>query len=133
MSISVSNRPDIAPLLSSAYAQVRAANGNATTISLGCVPLNSPLLGPEGQILIGGPDGSDSTPTEDPENYSGEVEKEELFRYGTVAKIRGVQGTRSDMVLVVGGIRRFRLNRIIQQRPFLEAKVTLIDEDSRWR
>ena len=128
--IPVSNRPDIPPLLTSAYAQARASRGDATSISFGCVPLNSPLLSPEGQKLIAGPVAQTLEEVEYPNRHPGEAEKDGLFKYGTVAKISGVQGSRSDLVLIVEGVRRFRINKITQERPFYEAKVTPLDEES---
>lgn len=128
--IPVSHRPDVPPLLTSAYTQARASRGDATSISLGCVPLNLPLLSSEGQNLIGGPDVGTLEEVEDLRKQSGEVEKEHLFKYGTVAKISGIQGSRSDLVLIVEGVRRFKINKITQERPFFEAKVTYLDEES---
>lgn len=128
--ISVSNRSDIPPLLTSAYAKVRASRGDATSILLGCVPVNSPLLSSEGQNLIGGPDVQTLEEAEDFDKHPRIAEKEDLFKYGTVAKISGVQGSRSDLVLIVEGVRRFRINIITQERPFYEAKVTYLDEES---
>lgn len=128
--ISVSNRPDIPPLLTSAYSQARALSGDATTISLGCVPLKSPLLSSEGQNLIAGSDAQALEELQDPNRHPGGAEKEDLFKYGTVAKISGVQGSRSDLVLIVEGVRRFKINKITQERPFFEAKVAYLDEES---
>ena len=127
--IPVSNRPDLPPLLTSAYAQVRASRGDATSITFGCVPLNSPLLSSAGQKLIAAPE---AQTLEEVEEYLKRhpAEKEGLFKYGTVAKISGVQGSRSDLVLIVEGVRRFRINKITQERPFYEAKVTYLDEES---
>lgn len=50
--------------------------------------------------------------------------------YGTVAKISGVQGRRAeDLSLIVEGIRRFRIDRFTQMRPFFEAEVAYLDEE----
>lgn len=127
--IPVSNRPDIPPLLTSAYAQAAALRGNATSIVLGCVPLNSPLQSAEGQLLIGGPEVQTLAELQDLNRHPSGAEKEDLFEYGTVAKISGVQGSRSDLVLIVEGVRRFKIHKITQERPFYEAKVTYLDEE----
>lgn len=128
--IPVSNRPDIPPLLTSAYVQARALNGDATSISLGCVPLNSPLRSSEGQDLIGGSDVQTLEEMQDLSRHPGGAGKDNLFKYGTVAKISGAQGSRSDLVLIVEGVRRFKIDQITQERPFFEAKVTYLDEES---
>jgi ATP-dependent Lon protease len=50
--------------------------------------------------------------------------------YGTVARISGVQGRRADdLSLIVEGIRRFRIDRFTQMRPFFEAEVAYLDEE----
>lgn len=122
--IPVIHRPDVPPLLSSVITKAKAPK--ATTISIGCVPLNSHLLSPQGQNLIEGAEERHQRPTD---LHPSEARKEDLFRYGTVAKISGVQGQRSDdLVLIVEGIRRFRINRITQRRPFFEAEVSYIEE-----
>lgn len=124
--IPVINRPDVPPLLSSII--TNAKSPKATTISIGCVPLNSHLLNSQGQNLIEGTEERRQRPTD---IHPSEARKDDLFRYGTVAKISGVQGQRSDdLVLIVEGIRRFRINRITQRRPFFEAEVTYIEEES---
>lgn len=60
----------------------------------------------------------------------GKAEGKDLFAYGVVAKISGVQGRRpGDLALVVEGVRRFRLERFTQFRPFMEGEVVFVDED----
>ena len=56
--------------------------------------------------------------------------KEDLFTFGTVAKISGIQGRRTnEFALVLEGTRRFRIHKVTQTKPFFEARVTFPDED----
>ena len=124
--IPVIYRPDVPPLLSSVI--TKAKSPKATTISIGCVPLNSHLLNSHGQNLIEGGEERHQRPND---IHPSEARKEDLFRYGTVAKISGVQGRRSDdLVLIVEGIRRFKINKLTQRRPFFEAEVTYIEDEN---
>lgn len=60
----------------------------------------------------------------------GKAGEKDLFAYGVVAKISGVQGRRpGDLALVVEGARRFRVERFTQFRPFMEGEVVFVDED----
>lgn len=57
----------------------------------------------------------------DPANAS----KDDLFRYGTAAKISGVEGRGTgEFALLVEGVGRVSLDRITQERPYFEAEVT---------
>lgn len=50
--------------------------------------------------------------------------------YGTVAKISGVQGRKADdLSLIVEGVRRFRIDRFTQMRPYFEAEAAYLDEE----
>ncbi|MCJ1269772.1 hypothetical protein MMC22_009665, partial [Lobaria immixta] len=68
-----------------------------------CAAQNSPLLSFEGTNLIGGLEYQTLEEAEDANRHPHEAEKEDLFNYGIVAKISGVQGSRSDSVLIVEG------------------------------
>ena len=60
----------------------------------------------------------------------GDADHRDLFMYGTVARISGVQGRRADdLSLIVEGIRRFRIDRFTQMRPYFEAEAAYIDEE----
>ena len=51
--------------------------------------------------------------------------------FGTVAKVSGVQGRRADdLSLIVEGIRRFRIDRFVQMRPYFEAEVAFLDDEN---
>ena len=127
LSVPISNRPDITSLL--ALVLARANTPRSDAISIGCVPLTSQLLNPEGQNLIEGTHEQNEGGRDIPVS---EARKEDLFRFGTVARISAVQGELShDAVLVLEGMRRFRVKKVKQRRPFFEAEVTYIEEQGR--
>ncbi|KAL9599463.1 MAG: hypothetical protein Q9219_003802 [cf. Caloplaca sp. 3 TL-2023] len=128
--IPVAGRSDVLSLLTSIYTRSRTPKPDAATVPIGCVPLKSPLLSSDGQQLIESgerqPQERDDTGYERP----GAAVKNDLFAYGTVARISGVQGRRpDDLTLVVEGIRRFKVEHITQERPFFEAAVTYDETD----
>ncbi|OXV08472.1 hypothetical protein Egran_03760 [Elaphomyces granulatus] len=122
--IPVSNRPDIANLLLN-----RTASLKRERVVFACVPLKSPYLSADGQQLL---DDGASEALQDEEYEAidaGQARKEDLFAYGTVAKMVGVQGrAHTEPYLVVEGIRRFEIVEILKERPFFEAEVMLNDE-----
>lgn len=126
--IPVANRADIPVLISSAFNRATRSRNGTTSLPIGCVPLNSPLLNPEGRQLIEGKDGKKAPDAI--EVNPGKAVKEDLFAYGTLAKIIGIQGnSASDPYLLVEGIQRFRIDKVKQEKPFLEADVTFYEDD----
>lgn len=125
--IPVTGRSDIPALLTSFYTRAKSPKPDASSILIGCVPLNSPLLNADGQHLIADDDGDQSRRREvSPED----AVKEDLFTFGTVAKISGIQGRRTnEIALVLEGTRRFRIHKVTQTKPYFEARVTFPDED----
>lgn len=124
LSVPIADRPDINALLALVLAKANSSKPEA--ILIGCVPLTSQLLSSEGQSLIKGAHEQNARWTDVSAN---EARKEDLFKYGTSARISAVQGGLSqDAVLVLEGIQRFRIKRIKQRRPFFEAEVTYVDE-----
>ncbi|KAL8787289.1 MAG: hypothetical protein Q9195_007848 [Heterodermia aff. obscurata] len=126
--IPVDGRSDIPALLTFLYTRAKSPKPDTSTILIGCVPLNSTLLSADGQRLIAGEDGEEPT-------HSGHslesATKKDLFSFGTVAKISGVQGRRTnELSLILEGIRRFKIQKITQTKPFFEARVALLDEDA---
>lgn len=125
--VPIVDRSDINSLLALVFARPNASRSEPITI--GCVPLTSPLLSSEGQNLIQGPHEQSTRRTD---VSAIDAKKEDLFKYGTSARISAVHGGLShDAVLVLEGIQRFRIKRIKQRRPFFEAEVTYIDEKGR--
>lgn len=132
MRVPVQSRSDIPALLSAVYNRASMPKPDATTISIGCTPLNSPLLSPDGQNLLEDGEGRSRKRVERSDINPGKAVKDDLFTYGTVAKISGVQGRRSELCLIVEGIRRFRVERVTQEKPYFDAEVTYLDDDGKW-
>ena len=128
--IPVANRTDIPALLTSVFTKDKRARVDATAIYIGCVPINSPLLRSDGQQLLDDGNLKKTRQVHDKDTNPGDADHRDLFMYGTVAKISGVQGRRADdLSLIVEGIRRFRIDRFTQMRPYFEAEVVYLDEE----
>ncbi|KAJ5747409.1 uncharacterized protein N7511_009105 [Penicillium nucicola] len=127
--IPVSNRPDLANLLSSLVD--KPSKRDANSITFGCVPLSSPFLSRDGQQLLDSED-SDSERKEEYDSIdAGQARKEDLFRCGVVGKVIGVQRRAySEPFLLVQGSQRFSIKRVIRDRPYFEADVLLHDESN---
>ncbi|KAL9591360.1 MAG: hypothetical protein Q9179_007803 [Wetmoreana sp. 5 TL-2023] len=128
--IPVAGRSDVFSLLTSIYSRSRNPKADAAALPVGCVPLNSPLLSSDGQQLL---EGQHQPSQEQDDEYSApeDAVRDGLFRYGTVASISRVEGRRQDdFTLVVEGLRRFRIDRFTQEKPFFEASVSYIDRDA---
>ncbi|KAI0132487.1 lon protease 2 [Xylariales sp. AK1849] len=117
-----SSRGDIPALLSNVYTRASKGSRRVDQIPVVCVPLSSPMLSRRGQLLI----------ANDPEKYnelleadSTNIRKDKLFGYGVTAKVTGIQGQNGgEFNLLVQGIGRVSLEKITQEHPFFEAKVT---------
>ncbi|KAK3906898.1 Lon protease C-terminal proteolytic domain-containing protein [Staphylotrichum tortipilum] len=130
--ISVSStRPDIASLLAAVYTRAasKTPNGRIDTVPIACVPLASPLLGPNGQLLIEDAENASNTATRldvDPAKAS----KADLFSWATAAKITGVEGRGTgEFTLLVEGVTRVRLDKIYHDKAYLEGKVVYFQEE----
>ncbi|KAL9108462.1 MAG: hypothetical protein Q9227_006796 [Pyrenula ochraceoflavens] len=128
--IPVANRADVPSLLSTAFSRATRSRADRYALSVGCIPLRSSHLSPDGQRLIKdaaeAPGKSLDTAEVDPSR----AKRNEIFKYGTYAKIIGVQGRpTSEPHLVVEGVRRFRVDHVTQDRPFMEAEVTMHVDD----
>ncbi|KAK6088692.1 lon protease 2 [Seiridium cupressi] len=117
-----SSRGDIPALLSSVYTRASKGSRRVDQIPVVCVPLSSPLLSRRGQLLL----------ANDPDKYndlleadSANIRKDKLFGYGVTAKITGIQGQNGgEFSLLVQGISRVAVDKITQEHPFFEGKVT---------
>lgn len=128
--IPLQGRGDIAAVLANIYSKGSSPQPDPTAITVGCVPLNSPYLGPDGQKLLDSSD-STATPKRDYDIHPVHATEADLFRYGTIAKVTGVQGKRrDDLALIVEGQSRFRLHEIVKTTPFFEAHVAGLPEES---
>ena len=127
--IPVSNRPDLANLLSSLVD--KPSKRDASTITFGCVPLNSPFLSRDGQQLLE-VDDSDLVRKEEYDSFdAGQARKEDLFRCGTIGKVIGVQRRAySEPFLLVQGSQRFTIKKVLRDRPYFEADIFIHDESS---
>jgi ATP-dependent Lon protease len=123
--ISIAYRPDIAALLARIYSVSSNPRGE-TPMVIGCVPLGSRMLSPDGKRLIEDvPNAAD--------NQTGD-EDSRLFGFGTLAKITGVQGrVQGELALIVEGLSRFKVEKITQERPYYEASIISVrDQGKLW-
>ncbi|KAL8956877.1 MAG: hypothetical protein Q9193_005713, partial [Seirophora villosa] len=127
--IPVAGRSDVLSLLKSIYARSKTPKPDAADVPVGCVPLNSPLLSSDGQQLIEANQPSGQEQDEAIDHTHEEATSTSLFGYGTVARITGVRGRREDLTLVVEGLRRFKIDKVTQERPYFEATVIYPDEE----
>lgn len=128
--VPVAGRSDISAILTSVYTHAKSPRPDVASISIGCVPFKSPLLGGDGQNLIAGIEETAETQQGQGSIDPGDADKSDLFAYGTVARISGVQGRRTDdLALILEGTRRFKIERFTQTRPYFEARVTYLDEE----
>jgi ATP-dependent Lon protease len=121
-----SNRSDIPALLSKIYSQVatKTPDQRLDNISIACVPLNSSLLNNYGQRLLTQNDKKAKSQERLDLNPSSAT-KEDLFGFGTAAKISAVEGRGTgEIALLVEGVCRLRVEDVTQERPFFEADVT---------
>ncbi|KAI9827146.1 MAG: hypothetical protein M1832_005282 [Thelocarpon impressellum] len=138
--IPLAKRPDILALLSEVYNRAgkdkaRSSKADAGLTTIGCVPLKSPLLDQDGHELLldidpeAEPRQENERPIPDPARSA----KQDLFNFGTVAKIYGVEGKgtgNGEVTLLVEGVDRFRVDRITKERPYFEAQVTYHNEQA---
>jgi len=128
------NRPDIPALLSGVYsrAAAKSAGQRLDNVNVACVPLNSPFLSQNGQKMISQDDRNPS-PKERLGINPASASKDDLFGYGVAAKISGVEGRGTwEFALLVEGIARIRIDKVTQERPFLEAEVTYEYDEGRY-
>jgi ATP-dependent Lon protease len=119
------NRPDIPALLSNVYSRAasKTPSQRLDHVNIACVPLNSPFLSPNGQKMIE-QDEKAQQPTERLDINPSSATREDLFGYGVAAKISGVEGRGTgEFALLVEGVARVRIDKLIQDRPFFEAEV----------
>jgi len=127
--IPISNRADVPALFSSAFPRSVLTRSGSTTLTLGCVPLNSPYLSHDGQQLLENRRSENGRRQERSDINPSKATKDDLFSYGTLAKIVNVQGQPGqDPYIVVEGIQRFRINQVSQERPYFEAEVVFYDD-----
>lgn len=126
LKIPITNRSDVAAILAKIYSISPTAKPDAA-ITVACVPLNSNSVSPiDGRLLVEGASRGDKTVYEsDPVLAT----KKDIFGYGCIAKVTGVQGRRQgDLSLVVEGLERVRVVEVVQERPYFEGDLAAVDE-----
>jgi ATP-dependent Lon protease len=127
---STGSRPDIPAILANVYTRAasKAPNERIDTVPIACVPIASRLLGPDGQLLIDNGDESSYARDTDQSN----LKKSDLFSYGVAAKIVGVEGRGTgEFALRIEGTVRVKIERVTQERPYFEAKVKYLPDQSK--
>ncbi|OIW31792.1 ATP-dependent protease La [Coniochaeta ligniaria NRRL 30616] len=125
-----SSRPDIASLLATVYtrAATKSPNGRIDRVPIACVPLASPFIGPNGQLLI--QNGQDIDLPERAPVSAANITKGDLYGWGVAAKITGVEGRGTgEFTLLVEGVGRISLDKVYSDRQFLEAKVVYYQDE----
>ncbi|KAM0526002.1 hypothetical protein ACHAPS_004282 [Verticillium nonalfalfae] len=118
------SRPDIPALLANVYTRAAAAGPNARidAVPIVCVPVASPFVGPNGQLLIDSAESVDESQIK--QINPGSATKEDLFNYGVAARITGIEGRgTAEFALRVEGVARVRVEKVTQERPCFEATV----------
>ncbi|KAI6091395.1 Lon protease-like protein 2, peroxisomal [Hypoxylon rubiginosum] len=116
------SRSDIPALISNVFTRASKGSRRVDQIPVICVPLNSPLLSRRGQMLL----------EQNPNKYEelldadkSNIKKDQLFAYGVSGKINAIQGQNgAEFNLVVQGVSRVTVEKITQERPYFEAKIT---------
>lgn len=124
-----SSRPDIPALLAHVYERAAAQGPDARIdgIPIACVPIASPLIGNDGQLLI--ENGDEVDVSQIPDVQPGNASKSDLFKFGVTARIMGIDGRGSgEFALRIEGTGRCRVDTVLRERPFFDAKVTLFPE-----
>lgn len=128
--IPLSDRPDVPLLLSSLFNKATPRRTESGAILVGCVPLASPYLSKDGRNLIDG--SGESRNKLNLDIRPAKASREDLFGYGTLARIVGVQGRAdSEPYLFVEGQRRFKIDQVTKEKPFFEAEVTASSDDGK--
>lgn len=126
-----SSRPDIPALLAHVYerAAAKGPDSRIDGVPIACVPISSPLVGPTGQLLINNGEEVDASQVEDVN--PGTANRDDLFGFGVAAKVVGIDGRGGgEFALRVEATARIRVDHILRERPFFEAKVTYFTDAS---
>lgn len=128
--VPITNRADVTAVLAKIYSRATTAKPDAT-ITVGCVPLNSTLVSKNGKLLLDEGDGG--AKTKGKAVYESDpvlAKNKDLFGFGCVAKVSGVQGRRQgELALVVEGLDRFRIENILQEKPYFEGMIEVVEDE----
>ena len=125
-----SSRPDVPALLAHVYerAATKGPDGRIDSVPIACIPLASPHVGPNGQLLISNGEEVDSSTLQD--INPGSARKSDLYNFGVAARIIGIDGRgQGEFALRVEGTSRIRLDSITQERPYFEGTVTYFNDE----
>lgn len=122
------NRPDIPVILSTALSRGSRSRSAITNLPIGCVPLRSSYLSPDGKELLDSQKKESAEAVVEEDIDIAKARKDDLFQYGTLAKIIGVQG-QNEPYIQVEGIQRFRIDKVTHERPYFEAEVTFYEDE----
>ena len=126
--IPLAGRADVAALLAHIYSKASTPRPEPSSVTVGCVPLNSPYLSADGKRLIEDAERQGKkrvTVETDP----AQARKPDLFQCGTSARVTGVQGRRpGELTLIVEGVSRFKIEKITRERPYFEARVAFYQD-----
>lgn len=129
LQISSVNRQDIIAIIADYYKGAFASRSKQNPALIGCVPLRSHLLSPDGKKLIES-DQLDKNGTEIPD--AAQAGRNDLFDFGVVARIHSIEGGKNgDLKVVVEGVTRFKLEEITQEKPYFEGRVKLFKDEGR--
>ncbi|KAK7447875.1 hypothetical protein CaCOL14_007494 [Colletotrichum acutatum] len=123
-------RPDIPALLANVYTRAASAapNERIDSVPIACVPVSSPFVGPNGQLLIQDADQMDESLIKEVD--PGTARKSDLYNYGVAARITGIEGRgTAEFALRVEGVARVRVEKVTQERPHFEAKVKYFHDE----
>jgi ATP-dependent Lon protease len=113
-------------------AAAKGPDGRIDSIPIACVPVSSPFIGPTGQLLIN--NGEEIDTSQLAEINPGSAKKADVFGFGVVAKIVGIDGRGAgEFALRVEGTCRLRVDNISRERPFFQGKVTYFSDESESR
>jgi ATP-dependent Lon protease len=127
---STGTRPDIPAILANIYTRAASKGPNEPidTIPIACVPVTSPFLGSDGHLLID--NGDETENTHGRHAKAGPITKTDLYKYGVAAKILGVEGSGTgEFYLRIEGTSRVSIEKIVQERPYFEAKVRYFQDE----
>ncbi|KAI9693516.1 MAG: hypothetical protein M1820_009204 [Bogoriella megaspora] len=126
--VPIANRADVAAVLARIYSRASSTRLEQTPITIGFVPLASRYLSKDGKRLIEGKDGREGG---DEVLDPSKVDKEDLFAYGTIGKVSGVQGRRQgELALIVEGLSRFQIEKYTKEKPYFEARIKHHDQET---
>lgn len=119
--LSPTNREDVASIIAKYYQGSLKTKNKDNAPVVACVPLRSPYLSPDGKKLLEAADKGDADRKEpDVANMN----KDDLFNFGCLAKITGIRGgRRGEVALVLEGVSRCKLDKITQDKPYFAGSV----------